>query len=437
MSSIIHPSSIPSRSGVAGPLGLNTKSSPPPSSKQHQMTRSKRFLLLSRARHILRSAALEKGLQVNNLHRTSKCVHTRISDNVHINTSKDTGKAFYSNVAACGSVWACPVCSHKIQEKRRNDVAACMSAAYTHGYTVHMVTLTFPHTHFDKCSDLLAKQKLALEHLRKGGAFTKYLKNKLGYFGVMRSLEVTHGKNGWHPHTHELWVCDKDADFSTMKSRIEDKWLSSLIKSGIVSDTDTKKHAQILEHSVDIHFNADTSDYLAKHDDASYLEATKKEKPRGWGADNEITKQSSKSRAIGRHPFQILADFNAKPNYKDKSLYLEYVLSFSEQRKRQLYIAPKIRKLAGLGQDKTDIEIAEDQSNHEFSGKLTSHDWSIVTERKAQSLLLDYTEDKGYSHVYDWLLINGGGHHILESYYDNRRLIDLANYYHSPPVSDC
>ena len=33
-----------------------------------------------------------------------------------------------------------------------------------------------------------------------------------GFKGLIRSLEVTHGANGWHPHTHELWFLKGSAE---------------------------------------------------------------------------------------------------------------------------------------------------------------------------------------------------------------------------------
>lgn len=45
----------------------------------------------------------------------------------------------------------------------------------------------------------------------------KKFKDGIGYEGLVRGLELTYGSNGWHPHTHELWVLDfweEDSDRS-------------------------------------------------------------------------------------------------------------------------------------------------------------------------------------------------------------------------------
>ena len=72
------------------------------------------------------------------------------------------------------------------------------------GYQVVMVTFTFPHKSWQSLGDLLARQADAFKRLRKGRPWDT-MKADRGFKGLIRSLEVTHGANGWHPHTHELW----------------------------------------------------------------------------------------------------------------------------------------------------------------------------------------------------------------------------------------
>ncbi|WP_223932393.1 hypothetical protein, partial [Aeromonas caviae] len=34
------------------------------------------------------------------------------------------------------------------------------------------------------------------------------MRQTLGYRGLVRGLELTYGSNGWHLHTHEMWLVD-------------------------------------------------------------------------------------------------------------------------------------------------------------------------------------------------------------------------------------
>ena len=79
------------------------------------------------------------------------------------------------------------------------------------GYQVVMVTFTFPHKSWQSLGDLLARQADAFKRLRKGRPWDT-MKADRGFKGLIRSLEVTHGANGWHPHTHELWFLKGSAE---------------------------------------------------------------------------------------------------------------------------------------------------------------------------------------------------------------------------------
>ena len=59
-----------------------------------------------------------------------------------------------------------------------------------------------------------------------------------GYEGLIRSLEVMHGANGWHPHNHELWFLDEEIDHLEFQEFINNKWLEVCIKAGLVDSED-------------------------------------------------------------------------------------------------------------------------------------------------------------------------------------------------------
>ncbi|MGL5290715.1 MAG: protein rep, partial [Vibrionaceae bacterium] len=134
--------------------------------------------------------------------------------------SKEHGSGHYKNLATCGSVWACPVCTAKIQERRRQEIAQAMQQQYASGGQCVMVTLTAPHYSHQNLDGLRARQRAALTAFRlRSGSFARALK-AADYKGLIRSLEVTVSeKNGWHLHTHELWFLDKKADMGALGVR--------------------------------------------------------------------------------------------------------------------------------------------------------------------------------------------------------------------------
>lgn len=79
-------------------------------------TRIERFALQSAARRILPKS------------RTAKCLRLRRFDKAEIEVwrAKQHGTAHYGGLQTCASVWACPVCSAKISERRRAELLAAM-----------------------------------------------------------------------------------------------------------------------------------------------------------------------------------------------------------------------------------------------------------------------------------------------------------------------
>lgn len=162
-------------------------------------SRSERFALLGVARRLLMNAGRAAGLEhPSDYHRTADCHHARLGPGVAIKRTTEHGGAFYAGVATCGNVWSCPVCAAKVQERRREEIAAGIRWAYSSNLQPVMVTLTFPHRAWHKLSDLLAQQDEALKRLRRGRPWSRFIES-VGYRGLIRSLEVTHGKTAGIP----------------------------------------------------------------------------------------------------------------------------------------------------------------------------------------------------------------------------------------------
>src|SRR5690606_32198761 len=103
------------------------------------------------------------------------------------------------------------------------------------GRAAVMVTFTFPHTRFQSLRELLLRQREAFQRLRKGSPWDRF-KSRMRYQGLVRSLEITHGSNGWHPHTHELWVLGGHPSASEragLLSDLVDRWERACVAAGL------------------------------------------------------------------------------------------------------------------------------------------------------------------------------------------------------------
>lgn len=387
---------------LGSPLGIYAKSiTPPPSAgsdsekkalafKAVRAVRVQRYALLSTARKLISAAGRASGLKYgHDLHRTAKCKYIRHGGtSVEVHKDKEHGKAFFANLVTCGSVWSCPVCAAKIQERRREEIAQAIDWAYVNNFQPVMVTLTFPHRAWNKLRPLLDQQAKALQRLRAGQPWEKF-KTSVDLQGLIRSLELTHGDNGWHPHTHELWFVRSSVDAALMLPEILKRWQSACIRAGLLDKNNQAQMAAFQVHAVDVKGWCSASDYLAKQDDS-----------RNWGVDREIAKGSTKQgRAKGRHAFGLLADASGSTTAARRAgrLYMVYIAAM--RGKRQLFWSRGLKERVQV-EDLTDETLAvESREEAEFLGSIDESDWHTVRTAGAWAPLLDAAEVGGWPAV--------------------------------------
>lgn len=374
-------------------LGINAKSSTTCEDLENpakaRAARAERWFALAKSREIFARESASIGISAyDKFHRTFACHHNRIGSFVEVHHSALHQRAFYGGLATCGSVWACTVCAAKIQERRREEIAQAIDHAYSQGeHAPVMVTFTFPHMRADVLRSLILKQREAFKYLREGNSFRLFCK-RFGYQGLIRSLEVTHGQNGWHPHTHELWFVrplkkrEREAFLDFVKAR----WEKACVKAGLIDPADQLKMRSFRMYSCDVRFNVTTGDYLAKQDGS-----------RHWGADREMasSKAKTKNKFKGCHPH----DFLVRDDEDGRRHYLEYALTMRDLRCRQLYWSPGLKEWCGVD-EKSDEETAEAQTEAaDILGFLTADEWRLIYMAKAEAELLDIADTGDWDRV--------------------------------------
>lgn len=254
-----------------------------------------------------------------------------------------------------------------------------------------MITLTMPHYYSQSCSELLEDQKKALATFRSDGTWSRKMKS-FGFEGLIRSLEVTHGKNGWHPHTHEIWITDNTFNRSDFLTFLKIRWEKACKKHGLIPKGKLKAFR---EHSLDVHFDASTSDYLAKQDDQSNLSY--------WGADREVARGNSKS-SKGKHPFQLLDAFSGG-DLKKGALFMEYAKAFKG--KRQIFWSHGLKKKVNI-EDIDDLKLAEREDDPAvILASLNSYAWQVILDHDFRAGILSLAEMQGLDGVDSWLKSKG------------------------------
>lgn len=128
----------------------------------------------------------------------------------------------------------CPVCGAGVAEKQAANMALAITAHYAQGGSVLFVTLTLRHVARQPLLTLLAGLSKSWDACRqhKGpralwDAYT---------VGFVRKLEVTFGRNGWHPHLHiaiflKPGVSNAEAD--ELCASIFTTWQHKLVRQGL------------------------------------------------------------------------------------------------------------------------------------------------------------------------------------------------------------
>lgn len=342
------------------PLGINAISVSTP-----RKIRAERYSRQEKIQKILK-----KNTSENLYKRVKLCTRAMLSHEVGVHRSKKHGKAFYSQLVTCGNVWLCPVCSAKIQSRRAIEISRILQYAYSNGYTATMVTFTHPHSRQDSLESNIERHNTALKLFRGGRVWSKF-KQSVGFVGLIRVMEITHGANGWHAHTHELWITQNG--FADQRDMIVERWRKSCKSAGFkINNVEAFNR-----HSVDVMSDCHASDYLQKMADSS-----------AWGADKELVNGSAK-KTKGLTPFELAEQNEAK--------FIEYVLA--TKGRKQMYRTPALLKLAGL-RDKTDEELATEKVDEaELICFLDSFGWSIIRRNHIRTQLLDVAEEYGYEGV--------------------------------------
>lgn len=371
-------------SGAASALGTNAKSKnktriDPETGEilgfvDPMESRVKRFILQSVARKFLPKS------------RTDKCLRLRQKcKEVEVWKSHEFKTASFAGLQTCGSVWACPVCSAKIAERRRVEIIAAMTAHKAAGGCVNLLTLTAPHQRTDNLAELLKKQAKALNSFWNDRT-VKAISKAMGMVGQIRALEVTHGRlspsnNGWHPHYHVLQFGGIGADLVPFDAvqRLEWegtlylRWASACVRAGLGEPSRA--------HGLKLDDGSKAAKYVSK-----------------WGLEDEMTKGHTKKALHGETPFDFLRSYLADRTDKQAgALFREFAETFKG--KRQLYWSPGLKARYAIGELSDEELAAKTDDEARMLGQIRLDQWCDVLAVEGQGLVLQFAASGGWESV--------------------------------------
>lgn len=341
--------------------------------------RANRFILQQVARKFLPKS------------RTNNCLRLRQKGKeVEVWKSNEFKTTAFAGLQTCGSVWACPVCSAKIAERRRAEIVAAMAAHKAAGGTVTLLTLTAPHQRTDNLAHLLKKQAKALNSFWNDRHVKAAFKS-MGIVGQIRALEVTHGRlspsnNGWHPHYHVLQFGGLGEALAALDwlqmVDIEDllyqRWAVACVKAGLGEPSRA--------HGLKLDDGSKAAKYVAK-----------------WGLEDEMTKGHTKKALHGETPFDFLRSYLADSSDKQAgALFREFAETFKG--KRQLHWSPGLKKRYAIGELSDDELSAQMDDEARLLGQIRLDQWCDVLAVEGRGMVLQLAAAGGWDAVSAYLV---------------------------------
>ena len=376
---------------ASGFLGMNASTIRPPAQAIEPKAFSPRkYNLLRQAQAIL----YDREKADKEQHRTCWCHRGMRGDIANVWRRADGSSARLTGVITCGSVWTCPVCSSKLCASRQTEIQRAMVAwiGRETGNRVFLVTATFPHERDHELVDLLKRQAKALAVFKRSKPYEKIMGKDAGKrLGSIRSLEVTLGEHGWHPHTHDLvfgrmglFQDAKQLDSGELQhvdiERLKSAWCSALLKAGLC---EPHQLSDVMAHGLSVRGGDYAAEYVAKFG-----------RDQKWGLSREVSMHAAKTGADakGAHPFALL-QWAAEGDAQAYAQFAEYADAFTG--KRMLSWSPGLKKSL-LDEDEVDDEVLIDAPEEEsLMGSITPEQFSTLHARRALGEFLEFVARYG------------------------------------------
>jgi len=295
-----------------------------------------------------------------------------------------TKSAGFGNLLTCGSVWVCPVCSAKITQRRRDELAPALNNWQASGGGLLMAAFTLRHSRSDELANIRGILAAVLRELSHHRSFLT-LKKTYKVIGYIAASEITWNEaGGWHPHRHYCFITERqltDEEIAAFERDLSGIYIAIL-----------EKHGRDALDGVAVKLQAaagGASEYLMK-----------------WGCADELARQPvKKARSGGFSPFQLLEDSasGSETAKRSAALFLEYAAAMKGI--HQVQYSRGIRELLGLSkQAAADSELAaEAQPEAILLAEIDRETWRLIIARHLRVELLEAAASGSSLQVAIWL----------------------------------
>lgn len=322
-------------------------------------------------------------------HRTTRCtcaLHNHADLTYFFKSDLSVSGHQFKGLISCGSVWSCPICSHKVSQFRADEVTTAHDLMFANGYKAYLITFTLSHKKSSNLSDLVDAINNAFSMTLKHRRF----KTSFPDFEYIKAQECTYptdqktgkNKNGFHPHIHLLAFTRSDYSSDFLKSVIFPIYNEYLLSAGFNSS---------FNRGLDVKSSFSNSEYLTKFGCS----------PDSWRSGAEMTLSLYKD----GHPFSLI---DSNP-----SAFLEFSVVYKG--KRQLTCSKGIRLIYPEFLKKDDKELSAMESPDVFNvliERFPKPFWNWLRSNQCQDDLLYYANLSRLTN-YD----------LLKNYLENKRIL--------------
>ena len=282
------------------------------------------------------------------------------------------GTAQPSNMATCGSVWGCTACAGKIRASRAAEIDHLTKAHLATGGHATMLTFTLPHTPTDTLAVLLVAVMAAWARMVSGSVYSETIRDRYGIIGFIRALEVTYGRNGWHPHLHvlvfhtkQLWHDDGTLD--DFQWTFAERWARFI--------------AQSLDREINYQYGVDATPVRDTAGVGVYVSKIHFELAR-----SDLKTKNHPGRT-SRTPWQLALDGDETGDAHDLARWKEFVRA--TKGRRMLGISPELRRRYGRHEtaDQTDTELAAEAQDGQIVATIDRRVWLAARRHRARALI--------------------------------------------------
>lgn len=314
------------------------------------------------------------------------------SPGVTLKKKQDSSRAHYTGLQTCGSVWSCPICSSVISESRYQTVKESINKwrSMDSCNSVIMITWTIPHSINQSLSDVVEIQDRAVRIMKQtpqrkcNCKSYRTLIDEMCSVGSYTGREITFGKNGFHPHRHQLFFAPSASEDQLQQWQYEftEAYLQACLKAGLKLD----RKIHFYERAVQISQINDDDGYTRI---SKYITSVQGD---NWSLAQEATKGISKTAKNGNiTPFGMLQAIVNGDKYS--KLYSLIFKQYAEtmKGKKQFFPSPGLAKFLDIN-FKSDAEVIEEKEGGDIYYDLSIGDWNDILKFRIRGLILELTK---------------------------------------------